>query len=113
MNPSITVPEGLLLNAEFRLLPILKPNMGASVKILNHSNNKTIVVPVNIVQSDEKGKYVLRYGSRKNGKMTTHKKDRYGLENCIGMKLKFFPGLTVVIKLIIQGYTKTCMKVRQ
>jgi multidrug efflux pump subunit AcrA (membrane-fusion protein) len=46
--------------------------MGASVKILNHTNSKAIVVPVNIVQSDEKGKYVYTMKDV-NGKKVAHK----------------------------------------
>lgn len=51
----------------------LKPNMGASVRILNHTNSKAIVVPVNIVQSDEKGKYVYTMKDNGGGKKIAHK----------------------------------------
>lgn len=79
-----------------------KPNMGASVKILNHSNSKAIVVPVNIVQSDEKGKYVYVMVAGKNGKMTTHKKT-VTVGELYGDEVEILSGLTVGDKLIIQG----------
>jgi len=53
--------------------PLLKPNQTAVMKILDYEAKGTIAVPVNIVQSDEKGKYV--YVMEKNGdKMIARKK---------------------------------------
>ncbi|MBL0084979.1 MAG: efflux RND transporter periplasmic adaptor subunit [Saprospiraceae bacterium] len=80
-----------------------KPNMGASVKILNHSNNKAIVVPVNIVQSDEKGKYVYVMVKGKDNKMTTHKKT-VTVGELYGDEVEILSGLGVGDKLITQGY---------
>jgi membrane fusion protein, multidrug efflux system len=39
--------------------PSLKPNMIAMVRILDYNAPSAITVPVNVVQSDEKGKYVF------------------------------------------------------
>lgn len=39
--------------------PNLKPNMIAMVRILDYNAPSAITVPVNVVQSDEKGKYVF------------------------------------------------------
>jgi membrane fusion protein (multidrug efflux system) len=39
--------------------PILKPNQRATMKILDYESKNAIAVPVNVVQSDEKGKYVF------------------------------------------------------
>lgn len=80
-----------------------KPNMGASVKILNHSNSKAIVVPVNIVQSDEKGKYVYVMVKGKDSKMTTHKKT-VTVGELYGDEVEILSGLEVGDKLITQGY---------
>jgi RND family efflux transporter MFP subunit len=38
--------------------PLLKPNQTATMKILDYSSKNAITVPINVVQSDEKGKYV-------------------------------------------------------
>ena len=45
--------------------PLLKPNQTALMKILDYQAKGVIVVPVNVVQSDDKGKYV--YVAEKNG----------------------------------------------
>jgi multidrug efflux pump subunit AcrA (membrane-fusion protein) len=37
---------------------VIKPNLTATMKILDYEVKGTIAVPVNVVQSDEKGKYV-------------------------------------------------------
>lgn len=38
--------------------PMLKPNQTATMKILDYEAKNAVAVPVNVVQSDEKGKYV-------------------------------------------------------
>lgn len=38
--------------------PLLKPNQTATMKILDYQTKGALVVPVNVIQSDEKGKYV-------------------------------------------------------
>lgn len=53
--------------------PLLKPNQTATLKILDYEAKATIAVPVNVVQSDEKNKYV--YVMEKAGdKMVARKK---------------------------------------
>jgi RND family efflux transporter MFP subunit len=39
--------------------PLLKPNQTATMKILDYQAKGAVVVPVNVVQSDDKGKYVF------------------------------------------------------
>lgn len=80
-----------------------KPNMGASVKILSHSNSKAIVVPVNIVQSDEKGKYVYVMMAGKDNKMMTHKKNVV-VGELYGDEVEIISGLAIGDKVIVQGY---------
>ncbi|MBK8698749.1 MAG: efflux RND transporter periplasmic adaptor subunit [Saprospiraceae bacterium] len=80
-----------------------KPNMGASVKILDHSSSKAIVIPVNIVQSDEKGKYVYVMVAGKDGRMVTHKKT-VTIGELYGSDVEILSGLAAGDKLIIQGY---------
>ena len=54
--------------------PFLKPNQTATMKILDYEAKGAVAVPVNVVQSDEKGKYV--YVMEKAGdKMVARKKD--------------------------------------
>ena len=51
----------------------LKPNMIAVLKITDYSNSNAVVVPVNTVQSNEEGSFVL-VASKENGKMVARKK---------------------------------------
>jgi membrane fusion protein (multidrug efflux system) len=53
--------------------PALKPNQTAIMKILDYEAKAAIAVPVNIVQSDEKGKYVYTI-ERSGDKMVARKK---------------------------------------
>lgn len=80
----------------------LKPNMSASVKILSHSNAKAIVIPVNIVQSDEKGKYV--YLMDESGGKKTAKKVNVALGQLYGDQIEILSGLRPGDKLVTKGY---------
>jgi RND family efflux transporter MFP subunit len=51
----------------------LKPNMIAVLKITDYSNSNAVVVPVNTVQSNEEGSFVL-VAVKENGKMIARKK---------------------------------------
>lgn len=51
----------------------IKPNQVAVIKILDHESKNTIVVPVQTVQTDEKGKYVYIMDTE-NGKLIARKK---------------------------------------
>ncbi|MDP4150216.1 MAG: efflux RND transporter periplasmic adaptor subunit [Bacteroidota bacterium] len=51
----------------------IRANQIAVVKLEDYSASKVLTVPVNTVQSDEKGKYVM-VGVKENGKLVAHKK---------------------------------------
>ncbi len=61
--------------AESRLpaSPLLKPNQLAVVRILDHEAKNAIVVPVETIQADDKGKYVFVM-KEENGKKIARKK---------------------------------------
>ena len=80
----------------------LKPNMSASIKILSHSNPKAIVIPVNIVQSDEKGKYV--YVMDVSGDKKTAKKVDITLGQLYGDQIEVLGGLRPGDQLVTKGY---------
>jgi RND family efflux transporter MFP subunit len=67
------VTRSFITEASLPSDPTLKPNQNAVVKILDYSAANAISVPVNIVQSDESGKYVFVAVSEK-GKMIAKKK---------------------------------------
>ena len=80
----------------------LKPNEVATIKILDYSIKNTIVVPVNTVQTDEKGKYV--YVMEKNaGKMVAIKKMVIPGES-YGEMIEIKSGLNNGDQLITAGY---------
>jgi RND family efflux transporter MFP subunit len=80
----------------------LKPNMSASVKILSHSNAKAVVISVNIVQSDEKGKYV--YVMADEGGQKVAKKVNVTLGDLYGDQIEILSGLKPGDKLVTKGY---------
>ncbi|MBC7884834.1 MAG: efflux RND transporter periplasmic adaptor subunit [Saprospiraceae bacterium] len=81
----------------------LKPNMSAIAKILNHSTSKAIVIPINIVQSDEKSKYVFIMGKNDAGK-TVAKRITVVLGALYGEDVEILSGLTTGDKLVTKGY---------
>lgn len=81
----------------------VKPNMAATVKILDHSNSKAIVVPVNVIQNDEKSKYVFLMTEGADGKKVTTKRSVV-LGKLYGDKVEIVSGLVIGDKLILQGY---------
>lgn len=80
----------------------LKPNMAASVKILSHTNPQAIVIPVNIVQSDEEGKYV--YLMREEADSKKAKKVSISVGELYGDQIEVLEGLQPGDKLVTKGY---------
>ena len=65
--------RSFLTEAKLPADPLLKPNQTAVMKILDYQAKATIAIPVNTVQSDEKGKFV--FVMEKSGdKMVARKK---------------------------------------
>jgi membrane fusion protein, multidrug efflux system len=52
----------------------LKPNQVAQVKILDYAAAGAVTIPINIVQTDEAGKYVFVAITSSNNKMTAQKR---------------------------------------
>ncbi|MCB0688083.1 MAG: efflux RND transporter periplasmic adaptor subunit, partial [Saprospiraceae bacterium] len=80
----------------------LKPNMAASVKILSHTNPQAIVIPVNIVQSDEEGKYVYLMQEDQDAKKA--KKVNITVGDLYGDQIEVLEGLHPGDKLVTKGY---------
>lgn len=80
----------------------LKPNMAASVKILSHTNPQAIVIPVNIVQSDEEGKYV--YLMNEEGDSKKARKVNITVGDLYGDQIEVIEGLQPGDKLVTKGY---------
>jgi RND family efflux transporter MFP subunit len=80
----------------------LKPNQIAIVKILDHEAKNAIVVPVETVQSDEKGKYV--YVLTQEGNKTIARKRTITIGEFYDELIEVNAGLATGDKLITKGY---------
>lgn len=94
--------RGFIAECRLPSFPELKPNMAASVKILNHSNPKAMVIPANLIQSDEKGKFIYVM-KEQDGKKTASRKP-VTLGHLYGDDIEILAGLTSGDNVIIQGY---------
>lgn len=81
---------------------MLKPNQLATMKILDYQAKAAVTVPINMVQSDEKGKYV--YVAEKSGNKTiARKKPVIGGESYNGV-MEIKSGLAGGDIIITEGY---------
>ncbi|HKP31278.1 MAG TPA: efflux RND transporter periplasmic adaptor subunit, partial [Chitinophagaceae bacterium] len=80
----------------------LKPNQVANVRIQDYSANNVIVVPVNTVQTDEKGKYVYVL-TTENGKKIARKK-QVSIGELNGNDIEIKAGLASGDQLITEGH---------
>jgi membrane fusion protein, multidrug efflux system len=97
-------PTSRSFNTEAKLPadPILKPNQLATMRILDYEAKAAVTVPINVVQSDEKGKYV--YVAEKSGnKLIARKKIVVAGESYNGV-MEIKSGLAGGDVIITEGY---------
>ena len=82
--------------------PLLKPNQTATMKILDYEAKATITVPVNVVQSDEKNKYV--YVMEKAGDKMIARKKVVIVGEAYNDRIEVKSGLTGGELIITEGY---------
>jgi RND family efflux transporter MFP subunit len=82
--------------------PLLKPNQTATLKILDYEAKATIAVPVNVVQSDEKNKYV--YVMEKAGDKMVARKKIVNVGEAYNGLIEIKSGLTGGEMIITEGY---------
>jgi membrane fusion protein, multidrug efflux system len=82
--------------------PFFKPNQIATMKILDYQAKSTIAVPVNVVQTDEKGKYVYVM-EKTSDKMVARKKPVIVGEAYEGL-IEIKSGLAAGELIITEGY---------
>jgi len=95
--------RGFIAEARIPYDPALKPNQSAIMKILDYGPVVTVVIPVNIVQTDEKGKYVFVLQKLSNGK-TVAKKKSIVIGEVYGNNVEIKGGLVAGEQLITEGY---------
>ena len=80
----------------------LRPNMVAVVRIQDYKNENTIVLPVNLVQRDERTEYVYVAKQEGNQYVATRKEIKTGMS--YGGKVEVLSGLTANDQVITSGY---------
>jgi membrane fusion protein, multidrug efflux system len=65
--------RGFIAEAKIPYDAMLKPSQSAVVKILDYAVANAVVIPINVVQSDETGKYVYVQIKSSNGKTLAHR----------------------------------------
>jgi RND family efflux transporter MFP subunit len=97
-------PTTRSFNAEAKLPsdPLLKPNQLATMKILDYKAKSAVTVPVNVIQSDEKSKYV--YIIEKNGDKSIVRKKIVIVGETFNANSEIKSGLTGGEVIITEGY---------
>ena len=96
------INRGFVVEAKLPPDPSLKPNQIALMKIKDYIAANTIVIPLNTLQNDEKGKFVM-VSSSENGKLVARKRHvNIGLLN--GNQLEIKTGLKAGDVLITEGF---------
>ena len=95
--------RGFIAEAKIPYDPILKPSQSAVVKILDYAAANAIVIPVNVIQSDETGKYVFVLSKSSNGKTTAHRVI-VTLGEVYGEKVEIKAGLNAGDQLVTEGF---------
>ncbi len=95
--------RGFIAEAKIPADPALKPNQTAIMRILDYSAPNAVVIPVNIVQSDETGKYVYLLTKGNDGK-TVVKKQVVVIGEVYGDNVEIKSGLKGGEQLVTEGY---------
>jgi len=94
--------RGFVAEAKIPADPALKPNQTAIMRILDYAAANAVVIPVNIVQSDETGKYVYLI-SKANGKAIVRKQTVL-IGEVYGDNVEIKSGLKGGEELVTEGY---------
>lgn len=100
VNPNL---RGFMAEARIPYDAALKPNQTAIMRIKDYSAANAIVIPVNMVQTDEAGKYVFVLLQSSNGKTTAHKVPVV-IGEVYGDNVEIKGGLKGGENLITEGY---------
>ncbi|MEP7143136.1 MAG: efflux RND transporter periplasmic adaptor subunit [Ferruginibacter sp.] len=96
------INRGFVVEAKLPSDPALRPNQIALIKIRDYTAANTLAIPLNTLQNDEKGKFVMVASSEK-GKLIARKRTvNIGLLS--GDKIEIKTGLKAGDTLITEGY---------
>ena len=94
--------RGFVVEAKLPADPALKPNQIALIKIKDYGAASTIVIPLNTLQNDEKGKFVM-VASKENGKLIARKRV-VNIGALSGDNLEIKSGLKAGDVLVTEGF---------
>ncbi|CAN5324766.1 efflux RND transporter periplasmic adaptor subunit [soil metagenome] len=104
VSPSISATSrGFYAEAKIPYDPALKPNQSVMMRIQDYAANNVMVIPVNVIQTDEKGKYVYVTQKLSNGKLVAKKK-QVMIGEINGEKVEIKGGLNTGDEIITEGY---------
>ncbi len=95
--------RGFIAEAKIPYDATLKPSQTAVVKILDYSATNVIVIPINVVQSDETGKYVYVLLKSSNGKTIAHRVI-VTIGEVYGENVEIKAGLKTNDQLVTEGF---------
>jgi len=96
LNRSFYVESKLPIDKNFR------PNQLVQVKIKDYTKKNAVIIPINIVQNDDKGKFIF-VAVNENGKLIARKKT-ITIGEFYGNNIEILAGLTVGEQIITEGY---------
>lgn len=94
--------RGFITEAKLPSNSMLKPNQVATVRILDYAAPDAVTVPVNVVQTDEKGKYV--YVAAKENNTLVARKRPVAIGQLQGDIIEVKTGLSAGDQLITDGF---------
>lgn len=94
--------RGFIAEARIPTDPVLKPNQSAVIKIMDYAAPNAVVIPVNVVQADESGKYV--YVVETAGNKQVAKKKSIVIGEVYGEWVEVKSGLNTGEQLITEAY---------
>ena len=97
------IQRGFIAEAKIPHDATLKPSQSAVVKILDYAAQNVIVIPVNVVQSDETGKYVYVLSKSSSGKTIAHR-ITVNMGEVYGGDVEIKAGLKTGDQLITEGF---------
>lgn len=96
------INRGFVVEAKLPNDPALKPNQIAMIKVKDYGAANTIVIPLNTLQNDEKGKFVM-IATNDNGKMIAHKRV-VNIGAISGDQIEIKTGLKAGDVLVTEGF---------
>lgn len=94
--------RGFITEAKIPSLPGLRLNQVALVHIKDYTSANALIVPVNVVQTDEKGKYL--YVIVQEGTVTKARKKQVTVGEIYNGMIEVKSGLTITDKIITEGH---------